>query len=267
MADTFAALSRDPDALQATIEETPPTLDRHPLVPGAAPVPGRLRRPLGASAPRGAGAAATRCRRSTPALADRHAGAPAQCRAHRPPRRRCSARSRTWARTRNTLLAHPRPGQDGRRRAPGHRVHRAVPDGLQLRRLLLQPARRAHRPSQQRRHVERVLLKQADPRADQPARRPAPRTARWTPPRQGGPAGPNPPASLHTQYGGPAIDSNGRADCQAGQTGYPDRPSPASAIRPRRTPTRAAAHTWCSTPTRPACAAARSSPASLASTP
>ncbi len=29
--------------------------------------------------------------------------------------------------------------------------------------------------------------------------------------------------SLHTQYGGPAIDGSGRADCQAGQTGYPDR--------------------------------------------
>ncbi len=29
--------------------------------------------------------------------------------------------------------------------------------------------------------------------------------------------------SLHTQYGGPAVDSQGRADCQAGQTGYPNR--------------------------------------------
>jgi virulence factor Mce-like protein len=29
--------------------------------------------------------------------------------------------------------------------------------------------------------------------------------------------------SLHTQYGGPAVDANGNADCQAGQTGYPDR--------------------------------------------
>jgi phospholipid/cholesterol/gamma-HCH transport system substrate-binding protein len=28
---------------------------------------------------------------------------------------------------------------------------------------------------------------------------------------------------LHTQYGGPAVDSSGRADCQAGQTGYPYR--------------------------------------------
>jgi virulence factor Mce-like protein len=29
--------------------------------------------------------------------------------------------------------------------------------------------------------------------------------------------------ALHTQYGGPAVDSKGNADCQAGQTGYPNR--------------------------------------------
>src|ERR671914_235325 len=29
--------------------------------------------------------------------------------------------------------------------------------------------------------------------------------------------------SLHTQYGGPAVDPSGSADCQGGQTGYPDR--------------------------------------------
>ena len=29
--------------------------------------------------------------------------------------------------------------------------------------------------------------------------------------------------ALHTQYGGPAVDGQGRADCQAGQTGYPYR--------------------------------------------
>ncbi len=29
--------------------------------------------------------------------------------------------------------------------------------------------------------------------------------------------------ALHTQYGGPAVDASGRADCQAGQTGYPYR--------------------------------------------
>jgi virulence factor Mce-like protein len=29
--------------------------------------------------------------------------------------------------------------------------------------------------------------------------------------------------ALHTQYGGPAVDASGRADCQSGQTGYPNR--------------------------------------------
>jgi virulence factor Mce-like protein len=29
--------------------------------------------------------------------------------------------------------------------------------------------------------------------------------------------------ALHTQYGGPAVDGSGRADCQGGQTGYPNR--------------------------------------------
>jgi virulence factor Mce-like protein len=32
-----------------------------------------------------------------------------------------------------------------------------------------------------------------------------------------------PKQALHTQYGGPAVDGRGRADCQAGQTGYPNR--------------------------------------------
>jgi len=29
--------------------------------------------------------------------------------------------------------------------------------------------------------------------------------------------------ALHTQYGGPAVDAKGNADCQSGQTGYPSR--------------------------------------------
>jgi phospholipid/cholesterol/gamma-HCH transport system substrate-binding protein len=32
-----------------------------------------------------------------------------------------------------------------------------------------------------------------------------------------------PQQALHTQYGGPAVDARGRADCQSGQTGYPFR--------------------------------------------
>ena len=37
------------------------------------------------------------------------------------------------------------------------------------------------------------------------------------------PQGEPPQQALHTQYGGPAVDGSGRADCQAGQTGYPFR--------------------------------------------
>ena len=43
-----------------------------------------------------------------------------------------------------------------------------------------------------------------------------------TKPADGDPNAEPPQHSLHTQYGGPAIDSSGRADCQAGQTGYPN---------------------------------------------
>jgi hypothetical protein len=43
-----------------------------------------------------------------------------------------------------------------------------------------------------------------------------------TKPVDGDPNATPPQQSLHTQYGGPAIDSSGRADCQAGQTGYPN---------------------------------------------
>jgi virulence factor Mce-like protein len=42
-------------------------------------------------------------------------------------------------------------------------------------------------------------------------------------PRDEDPQGSPIQQSLHTQYGGPAVDRSGRADCQAGQTGYPDR--------------------------------------------
>jgi ABC-type transporter Mla subunit MlaD len=41
-------------------------------------------------------------------------------------------------------------------------------------------------------------------------------------PRNEDPQGEPAKQSLHTQYGGPAIDSSGRADCQGGQTGYPN---------------------------------------------
>ncbi|MFL5825862.1 MAG: MlaD family protein [Thermoleophilaceae bacterium] len=58
----------------------------------------------------------------------------------------------------------------------------------------------------------------ANGNADRPADVPAdqdPRTA-----QQGG----NPLTKLNTQFGAPAIDKSGNADCQAGQTGYPVGP-------------------------------------------
>ena len=102
--------------------------------------------------------------------------------------------------------------------APGARVRGAVPDGLQLPRLLLQPARHAPVGHRGRRH-HRAHPRQAGGHA-------ASRTRSAPPsPRSRSTADPNatpPQQSLHTQYGGPAIDSSGRADCQAGQTGYPN---------------------------------------------
>ena len=78
MADTFAAISSDPVALQQTIEKSPPTMDAAiSSFRVAAPVPRRLHRPLGPPAPRGPGAAALAARDQ------QGAGAPARrcCRA------------------------------------------------------------------------------------------------------------------------------------------------------------------------------------------
>ena len=67
--------------------------------------------------------------------------------------------------------------------------------------------------------LERVLLKQADREQANPlTARSASRPVDTPTPQE---PGPNAPAALHTQYGGPAVDGGGRADCQGGQTGYP----------------------------------------------
>ncbi len=67
--------------------------------------------------------------------------------------------------------------------------------------------------------VERVLLKQAD--REQRNGLTSRNNSRPVDTATPGEAGPNPPAALHTQYGGSAIDPNGDANCAAGQTGYP----------------------------------------------
>ncbi len=67
--------------------------------------------------------------------------------------------------------------------------------------------------------VERILLKQAN--RMQPNALTTRNSSRPVDTATPAKPGPNPPAALHTQYGGPAIDENGDADCGAGQTGYP----------------------------------------------
>ena len=67
--------------------------------------------------------------------------------------------------------------------------------------------------------VERILLKQADrEQLNALTSRNNSRPVDTATPAE---PGPNPPAALHTQYGGGAVDENGDADCAAGQTGYP----------------------------------------------
>jgi len=67
--------------------------------------------------------------------------------------------------------------------------------------------------------VERILLKQAD--REQVNTLTSRNNSRPVDTANPGQPGSNPPAALHTQYGGPAIDENGNANCAAGQTGYP----------------------------------------------
>ena len=87
MATTFEAMSRDPRALQATIEKSPSTMDvavRSFRV--QRPVLRRLRRPLAAAAPGGQRAAALAAG-DQPRLRRRHPGAAAHGGAQRGPRR------------------------------------------------------------------------------------------------------------------------------------------------------------------------------------
>ena len=148
-----------------------------------------------------------------------------------------------------TLLACKRPPHRARGRRPGDPVRGPVPDGLQLPRLLLQPAR--HAPSSEAvagRH------RRAHPR--QAARHQAAATLGTTESTsRGHPDDEDPQAEATTAGaphadGGPAVDSKGRADCQAGQTGYPFRLVTDGRYPPSNADGRtssAAAATWWST--------------------
>ena len=72
--------------------------------------------------------------------------------------------------------------------------------------------------------VQRVALKFANPtQRNALNRRSASRPVDIAPGQDNKQPGPNPPATLHGNPDGPAIDAKGNADCEAGQTGYVDR--------------------------------------------
>ena len=142
MATTFAAISRDPAALQATIEKSPPTIDtavssfrvQRPFLADFADLSRRLR-PAVNELPRSLPAINRAFRVGTPVL----------------PRtvdlnnrlRKALRRARGPVREPEHAARDPRPAHHAGGHPPGARVRRALPDGLQLLQLLLPPARRA----------------------------------------------------------------------------------------------------------------------------
>ena len=235
MATTFAAISSDPGALQATIEKSPPTIDtsirsfrvQRPFLADFADLSRRLR------------PAVNELPRSLPAINRRSAWA----------RRSCRARSTSTTALRRALLEargpvrepehaarHPRPAHHARGHPPGAGVRGAVPDGLQLLQLLLPPARRAPVDGRARRHgpgagpQDRRTTMQANTYGDIEASRP------WDVPPG---VDPSAPRRLGMKLGRiyatpyqPAIDAQGNADCQNGQLGFIRGPlAPECALR------------------------------------
>src|SRR5918996_1654250 len=194
MADTFAAMSRDPEALRQTIEESPPTL-------AVATASFRVQTPFlarFADVSRELEPGAEELRRALPLVNDAlQAGVPAFRRtpALSGDLEQLFAALEDLSENPNTLMAL----RDLRRAVRGTRQSSPVPGGT----------------------AERILAKLAGGTQSNNLG-----TTESTRPVDV-PADQDPQAStqqsLHTQYGGPAIDPSGRADCQGGQTGYPDR--------------------------------------------
>jgi ABC-type transporter Mla subunit MlaD len=81
--------------------------------------------------------------------------------------------------------------------------------------------------------LQRVQLKFANPaQPNALTTRSAARPADVAPGQDNKQPGPNPPATLHGNPDAPAIDRRGNADCEAGQTGYVDRWTPNSRYGP-----------------------------------
>jgi ABC-type transporter Mla subunit MlaD len=216
MATTFAAIGRDPEALRQTIEESPPTLQAatesfrvqtpflarfaavsRELQPGAAQLPRTL--PLVNDALQ-AGVPAFR---ETPELGEELEDlfAAAEDLGDNPSTLLALRDLRTGVRVSRPALEFVAPFQT----VCNYLVYFFNPLGTH------QSATVAGGTT------ERILAKLVDTNQENSLG-----STESTKPVDGDPNATPPQQSLHTQYGGPAIDSSGRADCQAGQTGYPN---------------------------------------------
>ena len=216
MATTFAAISRDPQALRETIEESPPTLQ-------AATESFRVQTPFlarFAAVSRDLQPGAAQLPRTLPLINDAlQAGVPAfqQTPELSKELEQLFVAAEDLGDNPNTLLAlrDLRKGVQVARPALefvapyqtvcNYLVYFFNPLGTH------QSAAVAGGTS------ERILAKLVDTQQENSLG-----STESTKPVDGDPNATPPQQSLHTQYGGPAIDSSGRADCQAGQTGYPN---------------------------------------------
>src|SRR5918992_1338003 len=219
MADTFAAVGRDPDALRETIEESPPTLAtatgslrvQTPFLARFADVSRRLQ------------PGAEELRSALPLVNDAvQAGVPAF-------RQTPPLASRTedlfvaledLSENPNSLLALRDLRIAVRGTRPAMEFVAPYQTVCNFFVYFFNPLGTHQSAPVPGGASERILAKLAGGRKEK-----TPGTPESTRPGDV-PADEDPQASneqsLHTQYGGPAVDSSGRADCQAGPTRYPD---------------------------------------------
>ena len=226
-ADVFEALSRDPEALKATIAESPAHPRRgHPVPAGPAPVAARAHRHLRRAA-----------RNRPPGAPERPGPQPRAGRRHAAccaaPRRLNRDLTEALRALRDAVaLAHDeprarRPARDVRDAQPDAALRRPARHRVQLLQLLVDVPRRPHLRGGHHRHAA-AHPGQERAAADQ---RPGRRSAPSSPPTGRAPPATRPrttifgdPAYLHNQQWGRAVDEQGNADCETGQRGYPRAP-------------------------------------------
>ena len=220
LADTFAAINRDPRALQETIEETPPTL-------AAATASFRVQTPFlarFADVSRRLGPGAAELRRSLPLINDAlSAGIPAF---RRTPE--LGERLDQLLDALATLSGEPEHAAVAARPAPRAAGHRPALEQIAPYQTVCNYLVYFFNPlgthlsetvpggTQERIKAKLANLTQANTLGLTESLRPVDVPTDQNP--QSGAL-----QALHTQYGGPAIDKQGNADCQSGQTGYPNR--------------------------------------------